>query len=100
MGFKGVYITWTCFRDVGSGEMKKKNKKKKQKKNTRLVRGSNYSPAFELCSRARKTMMGTNKKQDLVNVEVHTKFGQILSICSPDIEQGKITKTPSKFCKI
>ena len=26
-------------------------------------------------------------KLDLVNVNVHTKFGQILSICSQDIEQ-------------
>ena len=26
-------------------------------------------------------------KLDLVNVDVHTKFGQILSICSQDIER-------------
>ena len=31
-------------------------------------------------------MTGTNTKLDLVNVDVHTKFGQILSICSQDIE--------------
>ena len=30
-------------------------------------------------------MTGNNSKLDLVNVDVHTKFGQILSICSQDI---------------
>ena len=32
-------------------------------------------------------MAGQNPKLDLVNVDVHTKYGQILSICSQDIEQ-------------
>ena len=32
-------------------------------------------------------MMGNNPKLDLVYVDVHTKFGQILSICSQDIER-------------
>ena len=32
-------------------------------------------------------MMGNNPKLDLVNVDVHTKYGQILSICSQDIER-------------
>ena len=31
-------------------------------------------------------MMGNNPRLDLVNIDVHTKFGQILSICSQDIE--------------
>ena len=31
-------------------------------------------------------MMGINPKLDLVDVDVHTKFGQILSICYQDIE--------------
>ena len=31
--------------------------------------------------------MGNNPKLDLVNVDVHTKFGQILSIRSQDIER-------------
>ena len=31
-------------------------------------------------------MTGNNPKQDHVNVDVHTKFGQILSIHSRDIE--------------
>ena len=30
--------------------------------------------------------MGNNPKLDLVNVDVHTKFGQILSMGSQDIE--------------
>ena len=30
---------------------------------------------------------GKNPKLDLVNVDVHTKYGQILSICSQDIER-------------
>ena len=34
-----------------------------------------------------KKMMGNNPKLDLVNDDVHTKFGWILSIHSPDIER-------------
>ena len=34
-------------------------------------------------------MTDNNPKLDLVNVEVHTKFGQILSICSQDIERKR-----------
>ena len=30
---------------------------------------------------------GKNPKLDLVNVDVHTKYGQSLSICSQDIER-------------
>ena len=32
-------------------------------------------------------MTGNNLKLDLVNVNAHTKFGPILSICSQDIER-------------
>ena len=32
-------------------------------------------------------MRGNNPKLDLVNVDVHTKFDEILSICSKDIER-------------
>ena len=32
---------------------------------------------------------GNNPKLDLVNVDVHTKFGQILSICSQNIERKR-----------
>ena len=34
-----------------------------------------------------RKMMGNNPKLELVNVDVLTKFGQILSICSQDIER-------------
>ena len=34
-----------------------------------------------------RKMTGNNTKLDLVNVDVHTKFGQILSIRSQDIER-------------
>ena len=51
-----------------------------------------------------QTMTGNNPKPDLVNVDVHTKFGQILSIRSQDIERKRICdmtreNTPSKFCE-
>ena len=36
-----------------------------------------------------RKMTGNNPKLDLVNVNVHTKFGQILSIGSQDIEQKR-----------
>ena len=34
-----------------------------------------------------RKIMGNDTKLDLVNVDVHTKFGQILSIPSRDIER-------------
>ena len=34
-------------------------------------------------------MTGDNPKLDIVNVDVHTKFDQILSICSRDIERKR-----------
>ena len=34
-----------------------------------------------------RKMMGNNPKLDLVNVDVHTKFGRILSMRSQDIER-------------
>ena len=34
-------------------------------------------------------MMGNNPKLDLVNVDLHTKFGQILLIRSQDIERKR-----------
>ena len=54
---------------------------------TRIVRGSDYSPASELFARVRQTMTGNNPKLDLVNVDAHKKIGQILTICSQGIEQ-------------
>ena len=40
---------------------------------TRIVRGSDYSPASELFSSVRKTMTGNNSKLDLVNVDARKK---------------------------
>ena len=34
-----------------------------------------------------RKMTGNNPKVDVVNVDVHTKFDQTLSICSRDIER-------------
>ena len=36
-----------------------------------------------------RKMTGNSPKLDPVNVDVHTKFGQILSIHSPDIERNQ-----------
>ena len=36
-----------------------------------------------------RKMMGNNPKLDLVNVDVHTEFGWILSIRSQDIERKR-----------
>ena len=34
-------------------------------------------------------MTGNNPKLDLVNINAYTKFGEILSFCSQDIERKK-----------
>ena len=49
---------------------------------TRIVRGSDYSPAFELFARVRQTMKSNNPKLDFVNVDAHKKIGQILKVLS------------------
>ena len=36
-----------------------------------------------------RKMTGNNPKLDLVNIDLHTKFGQILSIRSQDIERKR-----------
>ena len=46
------------------------------------IKGRNYVKIL-------RKMTGNNTKLDLVNVDVHTKFGQILSICSQDIERKR-----------
>ena len=71
---------------------------------TRIVRGSDYSPASELFARVRQTMTGNNPKLDLVNIDAHKKMGQILTICSQGIKQKQnsdINQGPklSKVCK-
>ena len=45
---------------------------------TRIVRGSDYSPASGLSSRVRKTMTGNNPKLDLVNVDA---IKRLVSFC-------------------
>ena len=44
------------------------------------IKGHNYVKIWQ-------KMTGNNSKLDLVNVDMHTKFGQILSIRSQDIER-------------
>ena len=39
------------------------------------------------CVKILRKMTGKNPKLDLNNVDAHINFGQILSICSPDIER-------------
>ena len=56
---------------------------------TRIVRGSDYSPASELFSRVRKTLTGNNPKLDLVKVDARKKIGKIMSIRSQDIERKR-----------
>ena len=58
---------------------------------TRIVRGSDYSPASELFSSVRKTLTGNNPKLDLVNVDARKKIGKItcMSIRSQDIERKR-----------
>ena len=54
------YIEWKLYSDVNQG----------------LLLGQNFA----------EKMTGNNAKLDHVNVDVHIKFGQILSICSRDID--------------
>ena len=75
-----------------SQDLREKSKKKKK---TRIVRGSDYSPASELFARVRKTMAGNNPKLDLINTDALKKIGQILSICS----QGIVRKQNSESIK-
>ena len=41
------------------------------------------------CVKILRKMMGNNPELDLVNNDVHTKFGRILSICSQDIARKR-----------
>ena len=57
---------------------------------TRIVRESDYSPASQLFLQGeKKTMTGNYHTLDLVNIDAHTKFGLIMSICSQDIERKR-----------
>ena len=45
------------------------------------IKGHNYITNF-------RKMTGSNPKLDLVGIKAHTKFGQILTICSQDTERN------------
>ena len=53
---------------------------KLQKQNSDINQGS------YLCYKSLRKKTGNNPNQDIVNMKVYIKFGEILSICSQDIE--------------
>ena len=90
----------TLLSEVGSGRNSNSSKMlrmslllpriKKIRIKTRIVRESDYSPASQHFCRVKKTnLTGNYHKLDLVNIDVHTKFGLIMSICSQDIERKR-----------
>ena len=56
-------------------------------KKLELSENLTIAPLLSFFYRVKKTMTGNYHKLDLVNVNVHTKFGQILSIRSRDTER-------------
>ena len=46
--------------------------------------------SVKILQKKNKKTTDNNLKLDIVNVDVHTKFGQILLICSQDIDQKQI----------
>ena len=98
VGFSGVYSSRTCFLD----------EKCLHRLKTRIVRESDYSPASQLFLQGEKKPMTGNYhrlSQARSHDDVHTKFRQILSIRSEDIERKQNSEvnqgllTPSKFCE-
>ena len=55
----------------------------------KILSGNEILTSIKGCIKILRKMTGNNPKLDLVNVDVHTKFGQILSIPSQDIEQKR-----------
>ena len=55
----------------------------------KILSGKEIRTSIKGCNSVKilRKMTGNNPKLYLVNVDVHTKFGQILSIRSQDIEQ-------------
>ena len=55
----------------------------------KILSGNEILTSIKGCNSVKilRKMTGNNPKLDLVNVDVHTKFGQILSILSQDIER-------------
>ena len=54
-----------------------------------ILSGNKIPTSIKGCNSVKilRKMTGSNPKLDHVNVDVHTKFGQILSICSRDTER-------------
>ena len=55
----------------------------------KILRGNKILMSIKGCNSVKilRKMTGNNPKLDLVDVDMHTKFCQILSIRSPDIER-------------
>ena len=56
-----------------------------------ILSGNEILKSIKGCNSVKmmRKMTGNNPKLDLVNVDVHTKFNQILSIGSQDIERKR-----------
>ena len=56
-----------------------------------ILSGNKILTSIKGCNSVKilRKMMGNNPKLDLVNDDVHTKFGRILSIRSQDIERKR-----------
>ena len=57
----------------------------------KILSGNEILTSIKGCNSVKilRKMTGNNPKLDLDNVDVHTKFGQILSFRSQDIEQKR-----------
>ena len=60
----------------------------------KILSGNKILTSIKGCNSVKilRKMTGKNPKLDLDNVDVHTKFGQILSIRSQDIERKQNAK--------
>ena len=57
----------------------------------KILSGNEILTSIKGCNslKSYRKITGNNPKLDIVNVDVHTKFGQILSIRSQDIERKR-----------
>ena len=60
----------------------------------KILNGNEILTSIKGCNSVKilRKSTGNNPKRDVVNVDAHTKFGQILSICSLDIERKQNAK--------
>ena len=60
----------------------------------KILSGNEILTSIKGCNSVKilRKSTGNNPKLDVVNVDAHTKFGQILSICSLDIERKQNAK--------